>query len=207
MTTNHMINKLTPEEIKKWLRAPNKNCIADDIMTDRGYSGYYKSMTSIYDDNCLFYEGLNDIDNRLKYPYYKSIYRGERIDRIEDFVDMIPSNVSTQHIAEMTSHLSGADKQYAAHRLKYDPVFIPPGTNHSNANVLYKIIQNEFLNDDPFIIPILPNDRSIEYDGEYAEVVPSIDKKLIYRFCYENSIHPPTNKLKYKKYKLKYKKV
>lgn len=205
MPTNNMTSeqsehkRASPEEIKKWLRAPNKNCIAGDIYNDRGYSGYYKSMTSIYDDNCLFYEGADDIDNRLKYPYHKSIYRCDGIDQMEDFVDHIPSKASAQQIDEMTSHLTGIDKQYAVDRLKYDPVFIPPGTNHSNANVLYKIIQNEFLNANPFIIPKLPNDRSTEYDGDYVEVVPSIDKKLIYRFCYENSIHKPTNKKKYKK--------
>jgi len=193
--------RASPEEIKAWLRAPNKNCIAGDIYNDWGYSGYYKSMTSIYDDNCLFYEGSDDIDNRLKYPYHKSINVCDHIDRIEDFVDHIPSNISAQQIDERTCHLTGTDKKYAVHRLKYDPVFIPPGTNHSNANVLYKIIQKEFLNVDPFIIPKLPNDRSTEYDGDYVGVVPSIDKKLVYRFCYENSIHQSIDKKKYKKYK------
>jgi len=198
MNKNIEHKRATPEEIKRWLRSPNKDCIGSDIFEDPGYSGYYKSMTSIYDDMGIFYEGADDIDNRLKYPYHKSIYKCDEIDKLEEFVDNIPSKASDQYIAEITKNLIGDDKKYTTNRLKYDPILIPPGTNHSNANVLYKIIQTEFNAIKPFIVPILPDNPNVEYDGDYAEFVPSLDKKIIYRFCYENSIHK-RNKIKLKK--------
>lgn len=196
MNSNVKQVKVSPEEIKNWLKSPNKYCNNCDIFEDPGYSGYYKSMTSIYDSDGLFYDGSGDIDNRLKYPYLKSIYKCDGQDKIEEFVDWIPSKLSAQQIDLATKNLAGDDKQYTTNRLRYDPVLIPPGTNHSNANVLYKIIQNEFNHIKPFIVPIIKDNDNSEYDGDYSEFVPSIDKKIIYRFCYENSNHTRKTRLK-----------
>lgn len=177
-------------DIIRWLRSANKDCKDHDIYKDPGYSEYYKDYTSIYDDD-LMYRGKHDIDLRIwhrRIPYYENIYEKED-DMMEDFVDHVKSNMTDEEIGYFTEGRGHDEKEYMEDKLRYMPILIPPGTNHSNANVLYKLLQSEILEytrDEPFSIASF---EDMNYDGSITELEPYIDKKIIYRFCYENSDH------------------
>jgi hypothetical protein len=61
---------------------------------------------------------------------------------------------------------------------------IPPGTNHSNANALYKIISNRISNEN-FSLPNIT--KGVKYNGSYIDRKMKINKKKLYGFIYDNS--------------------
>lgn len=150
-------------ELVKWLKS---YCdYSDNAFKDQDYSDAYKKIFNITDTDGIFYE-KGDIDYELNIgyaDYANGVQKDPDDEELEQFIDHVPvSDQSRRNIV------------------------ILPGTNHSNANYIYKIIKNETINH-KYKIPYLSNNPSIPYNGNIKEAEMMINKVDVYTFVKENS--------------------
>ena len=161
-------------QMLRWL---NKTCnYSDDIYRDPGYSDSYKRYFNIKDDDHNIYND-NDIDDENNVDYYD--------ETLDEFTDCVPINIPQEEINMKTSGCSDEEKELIIDILTRKNIVIPPGSNQSNANFLYKFLKNHIQNYSYHIPHILnPNEP---YVGEYEYLSMDIDKESLYMFMFENS--------------------
>jgi len=158
----------------RWL---NGTCnYSNDIYKDPGYSDSYKSYFNIRDDNHIIYND-NDIDDKINMDYDD--------DSIDEFTDYVPIDIPQEEINMKTKDYSEKEKEQIIDILTRKNIVIPPGSNQSNANFLYKFLKN-FVHNYSYHIPRIPNHNK-QYVGEYEYLNMDIDKESLYMFMFENS--------------------
>ena len=161
----------------KWLKSPTRD--SNDIYADPGYGHHYKSWFGIEDCDKKFYKN-NDIDCQLGI-IHKSISTYEpndlhNLNEVSQFVDKfdITDNddlCSRDQMDKLTNH-----------------ILIPPGSNHSNANYLYKRIMTSVQESEPeYEIPYVSANQFASYTGYHKSTGYNVDKQSFYKFMYDNS--------------------
>jgi len=161
------------DKLLKWLRS---RCdYSDDAFKDQDYSPYYKSMFNIMDIDGMFYE-KDDIDHELNIGYVdygEGEIKHPKDEELEHFIDSAFNEIKT----------SENKNNVCDHN-----IVILPGTNHSNANYVYKIIKYEAVQKNQYNIPYLTNNSKISYKGDHKEASMMINKEDVYKFIMNNSI-------------------
>lgn len=153
------------KELIKWLHKRSK--YSDNIFKDPGYSNSYKARFGTYNEDDLVYS-KNDIDYEInKNIWY--MFDEDTDNDVKKFSDII---VSLDHNKNN----------------KYEPIVILPGTNHSNANFLFKEVMDSIINDtNIFCVPYVPNLPSEQFKGTIKEINMNLDKKDFYKFMFKYS--------------------
>jgi hypothetical protein len=185
MATDHEAER---KKLINWLRKKSK--YADDLFKDPGYSAEYKSRFNIMDKNMVIYKP-NDIDDELNIGYTDDIYGlDEKTDEeitVEQYVDYIPKEI-TQETIDNLMPCNHEQQQEIVEKLSRHNIVILPGSNHSNANFLFKNILNhvnKYI--EPYHVPFLSPDPKQPYDGRHKTINFNLDKEEFYNFIYENS--------------------
>lgn len=155
-------SEIRHNELVRWLK---KRCeYSDCVYDDPGYSDYYRSWFK-----CI------DISNEI---YLK----GDIDCQINNDIDISLSTNFSDSIEQYTDHVQIDDVKN---------MIVLPGSNHSNANYLYKIINNYMLhphNNNTFHIPIVSNNPKQPFnDNSYKTMRMKIDKNLLYNYVYTYS--------------------
>lgn len=174
---------MTDKKLENWLKQKNKH--ATSLYKDPGYSSFYKSYFGMYVDETFYPK--NDIDIKLDPMYVESIYSDDN-DELEDFIDYIPQYVSQDIIDAATYKTYGNDKQDIIDKLERKCLLILPGSNQSNANVIYKLLLDNISDISSFSIPYISNNLQEQYTGELKDAYMDINKTDLYNFIYQNSI-------------------
>ena len=162
----------------KWLKSPTGD--SDDIYVDPGYGYHYKSWFGIEDCDKKFYKN-NDIDCQLGI-IHESISTHEpndlhNLNAMSQFVDKFDTTdndglCSRNSVNELMNH-----------------ILIPPGSNHSNANYLYKrIIASVQESELEYEIPYVSANQFTPYTGYHKSTGYNVDKQSFYKFIYNNSV-------------------
>lgn len=179
MRTSKKYSKLV-----KWLNDKPRD--SDDVFTDPGYGYHYKAWFGIQDTDKIFYK-QNDIDHKLNTDHQLTaglvlVDENENenenkkiMNELTQFVDLITDDTNHQSITD--------------HQLITDQVFIPPGSNHSNCNYLYKRMVANAYDLEPYEIPYVSADPSVPYTGYHKHATFKINKEDFYNFVRENSAH------------------
>lgn len=170
------------KKLENWLKQKNK--YATSIYKDPGYSSFYKSYYGAYVDESFYPD--DDIDVKISPEYFESIYKDDR-DELEQFIDYIPQTISQDIIDNTTNKIYGEEKQNIIDKLERKCLLIPPGSNHSNTNFMYKLMLDNMLNIDSFKIPYISNNIREQYIGTLKNSYMDIDKMELYNFVYKNS--------------------
>lgn len=153
------------DELVKWLKSYCDN--SDNAFKDQNYSDTYKAMFNLTDNNENFYE-KNDIDHEINIGYVDyepEEQKDPKDEELEQFIDHVPNGLTDS---------------------SYYNIVILPGTNHSNANYIYKMIKNETINH-KFKIPYISNNPKIPYNGDIKDADMMISKSDVYAFVKDNS--------------------
>jgi len=173
---------MSGKKIENWLK--NKNRYAVSIYKDPGYSHFYKSYFGKYVDKSFYPDG--DIDVKISPDYYESVYTDDN-DELEQFIDYIPQNIPHDILETATFKIYNNEKQNIIDKLERKCLLIPPGSNQSNTNFIYKLMLDNMLDIDSFSIPFVSNNINEQYKGTLKNSYMDIDKKQIYDFVYKNS--------------------
>jgi hypothetical protein len=147
-------------------------------------------MFNITDVDGIFYED-KDIDYDLNIGYVDYGYgedKNSKDETLEKFIDYVPIKVPESIIYTLTYCASYDEAKYIRQITNRHNIVILPGTNHSNANYIYKLIKHEALQKNKYRIPYLSNDHRIPYKGNNKEAVMMINKEDVYNFIKNNSI-------------------
>lgn len=184
--TDHNEKKI---KLMKWL---NKKCrYSKNIFKDPGYSEFYKRNFNITDDIGPFsiYK-KNDIDHLMNIGYvdyaYNDQLKHEDDGELEQFIDYIPKVIPKETLEMATKNRSFVESEDIIKKMTRHNMVILPGTNHSNANFLYKELL-QTINDLNYHIPYVNIDPSLPYEGTYKIAKLNIDKESFYNFLRINS--------------------
>ena len=173
--------------LERWLKARCR--WSDNVFDDPGYSSRYKSYFSGLFDDDTYIDG--DIDHRLNIGHYELVYDesiayDEFDEIIEPYIDFVPSNITRSDIEKVVAAYPLEDQERARKVYSRTGIVILPGSNHSNANYLYKRFI-EYLNDvREFTVPYVGTFRD-RYRPSYKRVGLSVSKETIYNFAYSVS--------------------
>ncbi len=156
--------KHTPLVLIKWLNKKTRD--SEDIYSDPGYGKHYKSLFGIEDNHQLFYNN-DDIDCR-----FASIH--------ESIVLFDPVH-GLNEVSEYADQINGT--QYGGD-IKH--ILIPPGSNHSNANYVYKLLKTNIQNNE-YVIPYVSAKSGTPYTGYHKCAGLKLNKEDFYNFVYTYS--------------------
>jgi hypothetical protein len=174
--------------LEKWL---STNCnYSTDIFADPGYSDQYKSYFSyLFDDN-TYIKGdidfkLNPGFNELEFETeFETEYKMEN-DELRPYVDYVPSDYSRDEINKIVNIYNYDEKRQMSETLSKIAILIPPGSNQSNANYLFKNI-NEYIKEiEGFRIPHIRSHAKIV---KIKKIKFNLTKVDIYNFVYSVSV-------------------
>jgi len=178
--------------LMKWLK---KKCTySDNVFKDPGYSEYYKRNFNLTVENgpSSFYK-RDDIDHAMNIGYVDYSYKDEA-DKCEDdreleqFIDYVPRIAPQELLESMNKNCTYDEREDNKRKMSRHNIVILPGSNHSNANFLFKELK-AIISDDNFSydIPIVNVDPSIPYKGVYKNAHLDVDKEDFYDFLRKNS--------------------
>jgi hypothetical protein len=179
------------ELLCRWLK--QKCYCADNIFMDPGYSSFYKNEFNITDGDEFrpIYETRGDIDVELNKGYVDYLYgdeKNEEDEELEQFIDYVPIHVSQDVLRVATGNTRYEEKEYIIEMMSRKNLLILPGSNHSNANFLYKrLIRCLEDTEVTFSIPFVSGDRSVPYTDVHKDVDMDINKEQFYDFLRRNS--------------------
>lgn len=157
-------------DLIKWLKKSIRGYYKDGVYSDPGYGNQYKSMFGIEDVDQLFYN-KNDIDDQLA-SIHQSI-------TMTDPDDEYGLNVMSEFV-----------DQYSDKRCTLNYILIPPGSNHSNANYMYKQLKTHIHNNEcEYEIPYINADPRTPYTGNHKCTKLKLNKEDFYNFTRLNSAH------------------
>lgn len=177
-----------------------------DALQDPGYSGSYKSHFNIRDEDLSFYKqgdlddllnigyvGYSDNSTKMNYELQSSFnqlpkdiqnnhqHKHRHDEMLEHFMDYVPIYPETDE-TDKTENMVKDEEEEIHH------IIIPPGSNQSNANYLYKrlvLLANE---NEPYSVPFVSKDLNKPFKGIYKGVNIEIDKDEFYQFLKDNSL-------------------
>ena len=201
-TMKQYINKRNNQEerdqkltLVKWLK--HRCAYSDDVFEDPGYSNLYKSEFNIHDKFKKFYVP-GDIDHELN---MNCIDNGNEHDTyLEQFIDYVPIDVSDDVIKAATLNKDHYESIDIVNALSHQRLLILPGSNHSNANYLFKRLTRYLEktttttttfsftpNMSQYNIPFVSADHTVSYEGSHKTAKMEINKEQFYEFLRSNS--------------------
>ena len=182
------VSKNHRDELIKWLKHPCK--YSDDLYRDPGYSDYYISKFGIEDKNNRIYK-KNDIDSELNVGFNEILDPDNDIydeSDINIFIDYIPSNIYSDDIDNVLNKFPTYSRKHIQRKLERECMVILPGSNHSNANFLFKSVNDTITKRlKPYKIPYVQSDPTLPYEGGHKDAKIFIDKEAFYNFIYKQS--------------------
>lgn len=166
----------------KWLK---KRCdYSDDVIKDPGYSNFYKSEFCIRDGVNFrkFYE-LNDIDYDLNNLNNLSVMCVNHDPILDQYVDRIPIEISKDLIDAAVVNASYHERADIIDDMTHLNMLILPGSNHSNANYLFKrLMRYSEENIRSYNIPYVSVNHKMSYKGDNRNAKLNINKEQFYEF-------------------------
>ncbi len=196
-----MMNYKSKNKLITWLKKTCKH--SDNCFVDPGYSDGYKSWFAQNDSNNQFNYDYNENYENHDYHDNDNVDKLEHDDENENENDHKDANNHNHRKFKLHNrdldiklnpgYINGIQKDYNnidnfVDIVKNQHILILPGTNHSNANYLYKNI-TECINKNTelYDIPYVDSDYSKCYMGTYKNIVMKIDKNDFYNFMFLNS--------------------
>lgn len=177
--------------LRRWL---NQRCsYSDNLFADPGYSDYYKREFNIMDGlgSKPFYAAQGDIDIEMNMGYIDYAHGAEKDPDdlvIEQFIDYIPVNVPHDVIRTATMNTFYEEKQDITDKMTRKNILILPGSNHSNANFLFKRLSRRLADGNvSYAIPFVSGDPTSVYKGTHKDAKMDINKEQLYEFLHQNS--------------------
>lgn len=184
----------------KWLGKKTK--YTETIFDDPGYTDCYKRMFNVYDHDRKIYRMLDesnkdnsnkDIDIEINIGYIDDVYNqckkttNEKI--LEQYIDYIPINIPDTFLStSLIDIVDVNDRKNIKMMLCRENIVIPPGSNQSNCNWLFKKISEHIeSNNIQYKIPFVLNDHKMSYTGAHKIISSEIDKEKFYNFMFKNS--------------------
>ena len=179
---NNAVKKLrTNAKLEIWLKQLTDHSMSP--LEDPRYSRYYKSYFGNVSQNGYIYDTSNntsDIDIKLNLGYYRYSYQLElEMDNKQTNIniDKHPEDVVVEQFIDTV-----VDKNGFTH-----DIVIPPGTNQSNANFLFKIFRDIMAEAEPSHIPIVSSDKTVRYTGGVKHSSINLPKIELYQFLMDRS--------------------
>lgn len=183
-------------ELVRWLKDSCNE--TGDIFVDPGYSDIYKSMYNIMDDTYLIYEN-NDIDHEINIGYED--YTDDNTKylcnvQLEQYIDYVPKHINETTLNTLIFNKSFIEAENIKLKERRHNIVIPPGSNQSNANYLYKRIIYNFKHSQnvkyngyryTYSIPQVNLNPRVPYGGTYKNVGILLNKEQFYFFLKQNS--------------------
>ena len=181
-------------DLIRWLK---QRCdYSDSQFQDPGYSTHYKSMFNLMDTHKLVYKD-GDIDHELNIGYVDYCFDKEKDPEdvcLEQFVDYVPANHEglKEAISTMVNGVPYDEADDIRKKMSRENILILPGSNHSNANYLYKLITLECLDlnnkdEKPYFVPYVSPDPRVPFRSNVKGVGVHIDKEDFYSFIKAHS--------------------
>lgn len=171
-------------ELIAWLK--RKSEYSNNVFEDPGYSNFYKRYYGIIDrDGSIYRPG--DIDHELNIHYVKSVDEDEKTDEdriLDQYIDFIPKQLPRKTVETICDIYP----QHEAETILFDNMVVLPGSNHSNANYLFKRVSSQAKTFKPYHVPVVDADPSHEYRGDFKEIPLVINKEEFYQFIKNNSL-------------------
>ena len=166
---NRQIAKLKANaKLEKWLKQiSDYSCSPFDGLN---YSDYYKSYFGNVSNDGIIYDtstGSNDIDVKLNIGYCRyppGIEKNPEDKIVEQFIDTVVDD-------------NGVVMD----------IVIPPGTNQSNANFLFKLFSDMIGDMTPTNVPIVSSDHTARYTGGVKQLRFTLPKNDLYQFLMDRS--------------------
>jgi len=170
--------------LEKWLKA---RCQwSDNVFDDPGYSQFYKSYFGWFCNKGTYTDG--DIDHELNIGHYEAVYDDDfsydEIDKnITPYIDFIPSDMTSFGIENAVATYPYVDQDRAREIYSRTCMVILPGSNHSNANYLYKRICESLTDLKGFSIPYVGN-IDTKFKPSYKQFKFELSKESVYNFVH-----------------------
>lgn len=186
---DELVDKSKRIDLIRWLK--QKCEYSDNLFHDPGYSSRYKSMFNLTDvDNIIYYD--NDIDHELNIGYVDYGFKKDKDPDdlcLEQFIDYVPSKYGEIN-ESIKSVIIGASRDEASDiitKMSRENMLILPGSNHSNANYLYKLITLECMDlnnmdEKPYYAPYVNPDPKVPFKSNVKGLGAFIDKEDFYYF-------------------------
>lgn len=173
------------ELLIKWLKQRPQYSV--NLYKDPGYSVFYKNEFNYQDvlgPNRLYVPG--DIDHELNVGYVNYHHGDEKHEddkTIEQFIDYVPVPIHQGTVdTESTKRIDNIKE------ISIQNIVILPGSNHSNANFLFKRLKFFIAQKNTeYKIPFVSADPSVSYKGEQKIGHAQINKEQFYGFLCKNS--------------------
>jgi hypothetical protein len=178
------VNKHT--ELIRWLQS---NCdYSDGSFKDPGYTKSYRSWFNITDHHNVFYDD-GDIDHKINIGYVDYMFEQDKDPEdivIEQYMDFIPRKVDPETIRTAIMNCSPDEADHIRTTMTRTNMVILPGSNHSNANYLFKALTSEMF-DKEYEIPYVPANPKEPFKGVTKKSYPVINKEEFYQFLKDHS--------------------
>lgn len=163
------------ELLIEWLK--NKCAYSRNVYEDPGYTSYYKREFNIVNGvGCSEIYQPGDIDSELNIEY------DEHLHKIDDYIDYILANKT--NLFRERYYGAEYDKAYKKLQcMEKKNMVILPGSNHSNANYLYKkLIRLIDDNDITYTIPYVSSNPAVSFKNDHKQAKMKINKENFYYF-------------------------
>lgn len=174
------------ELLRRWL---GQRCsYSEDLFKDPGYSNYYKNEFNIMDGfgTRPFYQ-IGDIDDELNMGYVDYSVGAEKDEDdivLEQFIDYIPAHIPVNMPRTARSYEETCEKLWANKK----NILILPGSNHSNANFLFKRINRHIRQYGTlYSIPYVSASHTTPYKKEHKTAKMEVNKEQLYEFLRKHS--------------------
>jgi hypothetical protein len=154
--------------LERWLKKLSKRSVS--AFADPGYSNYYLSYFGNYYKNGEIYNvssNSDDLDTNLNIGYF--LYQPGTEKEAEDLV-----------IEKFIDTVVQPDESVL-------DIVIPPGTNQSNSNFLFKLFDEALSELETTNIPVVSNKSSFRYTGASKRLKAKLSKRCLYRFLMSRS--------------------
>lgn len=168
-----IVGRSERSKLVEWLKKPCD--YSNGIFEDPGYSEYYQSHFNISNEDGVFYDSKSDpsdIDVHMNMGNLKHHYENEDNDMENTMFSMFEMY---KDIIESKNKEVNID------------IVIPPGSNQSNSNYIFKLIKTELMKLDSINIPMVSKDPRTKYSGETRQIIHDVSKEDVYNFVMNHS--------------------
>ena len=185
MSGVNTMSTITRPIVMKWLNAPFNG--SNDLFEDPGYSQMYRSgFGNTYQYGAEYVSG--DIDEILNLGCFESPYEEYDEYDADHFVDYIHQPIPQNVLTKRVSHYEPEHRDRAAQIMQRKAILIPPGSNQSNANYIFKTLTYEVEHINSFRVPYATREK--RYTGARKLFKLKLDKYDVYRFlCHASTNH------------------
>jgi hypothetical protein len=168
------------ELLKEWLE--EKCAYSSSVYVDPGYTSSYKKEFNIVNGiGCKNIYEPNDIDSELNIEYNEAEYN------LDEYIDYILIKGMTETYRQKYFGSEYDELYKIIQRLPKKNMVILPGSNHSNANYLYKrLIKSIDDNNITYMLPYVSADPKASFKNIHKPAKMIVDKEKFYYYLYKN---------------------